>query len=186
MSIISLGSIVLSRSLRVGGYEMDEAIARHLRVEHSLAIGSQTAEAIKIAIGSAVPLHPEETNEVRGRHLLTGLPTEVQLRSGEVRAAIDGPLSEIVNAVKDTLEQTPPELTADIARDGILLAGGGVLLRGFDERLSAETGLPVAMAQSPLTCVVVGSGRALSHFDHLVRPASKHRFALALRRPRRR
>jgi rod shape-determining protein MreB and related proteins len=184
MAIISLGSLVLSRSVRVGGYEMDEAIARHLRLEHSLAVGSQTAEAIKIAIGSAVPLQPEETSDVRGRHLLTGLPTEVRLRSGEVQAAIEGPLTEIVNAVKDTLEQTPPELTGDIARDGILLAGGGVLLRGFDERISAETGLPVAMADSPLTCVAVGSGRALTHFDHMSRPASRHRFRLARRRAR--
>jgi rod shape-determining protein MreB len=182
MAIISLGSIVLSRSLRVGGYEIDDAIARHLRLEHSLAIGSQTAEAIKIAIGAAEPLEPEEIADVRGRHLLTGLPTEVRLRSGEVRAAIDGPLSEIVNAVKDTLEQTPPELTSDIARDGILLAGGGVLLRGFDQRLSVETGLPIYLAQSPLTCVVVGSGRALAHFDHLSHSASRRRFAFARRR----
>jgi len=179
MAIISLGSIVLSRSLRVGGYEMDEAITRHMRSEHSLAIGSQTAEAIKIAIGAAVPLVPEETSEVRGRHLLTGLPTEVSLSSGEVRAAIEGPLGEIVNAVKDTLEQTPPELTGDIARDGILLAGGGVLLRGFDERLALETGLPVYLAPSPLTCVVLGSGGALSHFDRLSKPAGKRRFAFA-------
>jgi rod shape-determining protein MreB len=181
MAIISLGGIVLSRSLRVGGYEMDEAIARYLRVQHSLAIGSQTAEAIKIAIGAAVPLHPEEKTEVRGRHLLTGLPTEVVLRSGEVREAIAGPLSEIVDAVKDTLEQTPPELTGDIARDGILLAGGGVLLRGFGERLSAETGLPVSLAPSPLTCVVLGSGGALSHFDHLSRPIGRRRVGFARR-----
>jgi rod shape-determining protein MreB len=176
MAVISLGGIVLSRSLRVGGYELDEAIARYLRLQHSLAIGSQTAESIKIAIGAAVPLRPEETHEVRGRHLLTGLPTEVTLRSGEVRAAIDGPLGEIVGAVKDTLEQTPPELTGDIARDGILLAGGGTLLRGFGELLSSETGLPVRHADSPLTCVAVGSGGALSHFDSLSRPASKRRF----------
>lgn len=175
MAIISLGSIVLARSLRVGGYEIDEAIARYLRVEHSLAIGSQTAEAIKIAIGAAVPMSPEETSEVRGRHLLTGLPTEVILRSGEVLAAIEGPLREIVSAVKDTLEQTPPELTGDIARDGVLLAGGGVLLRGFDRRLANETGLPVRLAESPLTCVAIGSGGALTHFDHLGRPAGKRR-----------
>jgi rod shape-determining protein MreB len=157
---------------------MDEAIARYLRIEHSLAVGSQTAEAIKIAIGAALPLEPEETTEVRGRHLLTGLPTEVSLRSGEVRAAIDGPLREIVNAVRDTLEQTAPELTGDIARDGILLAGGGALLRGFDELIAAETGLPVSLAQSPLTCVVVGSGEALSHFDQLTLPRRRRRFAV--------
>jgi rod shape-determining protein MreB len=179
MAIISLGGIVLSRSLRVGGYEMDEAIARYLRVQHSLAIGSQTAEAIKLAIGAAVPLREEETTEVRGRHLVTGLPTQIALRSGEVREAIAGPLSEIVGAVKDTLEQTPPELTGDIARDGILLAGGGVLLRGFDERLAAETGLPITLAPSPLTCVVLGSGGALSQFDHLSRSPSRRKFAFA-------
>ncbi|HME02257.1 MAG TPA: rod shape-determining protein, partial [Solirubrobacteraceae bacterium] len=131
MAVISLGGIVLSRSLRVGGYEMDEAITRYLRAEYALAIGSQTAEAIKISIGSAVALGREDTSEVRGRHLITGLPTQIELRSGEVRAAIEGPLREIVEAIKDTLEQTPPELTGDIAREGILLAGGGTLLRGF-------------------------------------------------------
>ena len=134
------------------------------------------------SFAAAVPLSPEETSEVRGRHLLTGLPTEVVLRSGEVLAAIEGPLREIVGAVKDTLEQTPPELTGDIARDGILLAGGGVLLRGFDRRLADETGLPVMLAESPLTCVAVGSGGALAHFDHLGRPASKRRLGLSRRR----
>jgi rod shape-determining protein MreB and related proteins len=169
MAIISLGGIVLSRSLRVGGYEMDEAIARYLRAEHSLAVGSQTAEAIKIAIGSAVTRRPEETSEVRGRHLLTGLPTEIRLRSEEVRAAIAGPLHEILQAIKDALEQTPPELTGDIARDGILLAGGGALLRGFPELVTAETGVPVRLAESPLTCVVTGSGEALRHVGQLSR-----------------
>jgi rod shape-determining protein MreB len=183
MAIISLGGIVLSRSLRVGGYEIDDAIARHLRLEHSLAVGSQTAEAIKIAIGTAVDLEPEETTEVRGRHLLTGLPTEVVLSSAEVRSAIEGPLSEIMGAVKDTLEQTPPELTGDIARDGVLLAGGGVLLRGFAERIAVETGLPVALAESPLTCVALGSGRALAHFDQLGLPARSRRLGFARRSP---
>ena len=175
MAVISLGGIVLSRSLRVGGYEMDEAIIRYLRLAHSLAIGAPTAEAIKVAIGTAVPLNPEEVYPVRGRHLLTGLPTEVLLRSGEALDALRGPLAEIVGAVKETLEQTPPELTGDIARDGILLAGGGVLLRGFRELLASETGLPVALAGSPLTCVAEGSGRALAHFADLARPANRSR-----------
>ena len=174
MAVISLGGIVLSRSLRVGGYEMDEAITRYLRTEYALAIGSQTAEAIKMAIGSAVALGREDTSEVRGRHLITGLPTQIELRSGEVRAAIEGPLREIVEAIKDTLEQTPPELTGDIARDGILLAGGGTLLRGFPELVAAETGIPVFLAESPLTCVVTGSGQALDHFDELS-PAGRGR-----------
>jgi rod shape-determining protein MreB len=167
VAVISLGGIVLSRSLRVGGYELDEAITRYMRIEHALAIGSQTAEAIKIAIGSAVALGPEEVSEVRGRHLITGLPTEILLRGGEVRDAIEGPLREIVEAITETLEQTPPELTGDIARDGILLAGGGTLLRGFSNLLARETGLPVFTAESPLTCVVTGSGAALDHFDQL-------------------
>ena len=174
VAVISLGGIVLSRSLRVGGYELDEAITRYMRAEHQLAIGSQTAETIKIAIGSAVASETEEVSEVRGRHLVTGLPTEILLRSGEVRAAIDAPLKEIVRTITDTLEQTPPELTGDIARDGILLAGGGTLLRGFASLLAAETGLPVAPAASPLTCVVTGSGEALRHFDQLS-PSARRR-----------
>ncbi len=165
MAVISLGGIVLSRSLRVGGYEMDEAITRYMRTEHALAIGSQTAEAIKIAIGSAIAGGDEDTHEVRGRHLVSGLPSEVVLRSGEVREAIAVTLREIVDAIKDTLEQTPPELTGDIARDGVLLAGGGTLLRGFPELVARETGLPVRTADSPLTCVATGSGQALAHFD---------------------
>lgn len=173
VAVISLGGIVLSRSLRVGGYELDEAITRYLRVEHSLAIGSQTAEAIKIAIGSALAEGPEEVSEVRGRHLITGLPTEILLRAGEVRAAIEAPLREIVQAVKDTLEETPPELTGDISRDGILLAGGGTLLRGLANLLMAETGLPVVSAESPLTCVVTGSGEALDHFDQMRSPGKR-------------
>jgi rod shape-determining protein MreB and related proteins len=167
MAVISLGGIVISRSARVGGYEMDEGIAHYLRSAYQLAIGSRTAETIKITIGSAMALHPEETIEVRGRHLLSGLPTAIQLHSEEVRAAIMSPLQEILRAIRDTLEQTPPELSSDIARDGILLAGGGTLIRGFPEMVAAETGMPVYRADSPLTCVAVGSGHALDHFDSL-------------------
>jgi rod shape-determining protein MreB and related proteins len=177
VAVISLGGIVLSRSLRVGGYELDEAITRYLRLEHQLAIGSQTAEAIKLAAGSAMPSANEEANPVRGRHLMTGLPTEILLHGAEVRAAIAAPLGEIVRAVKDTLEQTPPELTGDIAREGILLAGGGTLLRGFPELLAAETGLPVVSAESPLTCVATGSGQALDHFDELTPSGGNRRSA---------
>jgi rod shape-determining protein MreB len=167
MAVISLGGIVIFRSVRVGGYEMDEAITNYIRNVYQLAIGSKTAETIKIAIGSAAPLRPEETFEVRGRHLVTGLPTAVQLRSEEVRGAIVGPLREILRAIRDTLEQTPPELASDVARDGILLAGGGTLIRGFPEMVAAETGMPVYRAESPLTCVAVGSGQALAHLDQL-------------------
>jgi rod shape-determining protein MreB len=175
MAIISLGAIVLSRSVRVGGYEMDEAISNHLRLEHHLAIGSRTAEAIKIAIGSAAPLYPEESLEVRGRHLITGLPTAIQLSSDEVRSAIRVPVREIIQAIKDALEQTPPELAGDITREGILLAGGGTLLRGFAELVAAETGMAVRSADSPLTCVAFGSGQALLEFDRLAATARSGR-----------
>jgi rod shape-determining protein MreB len=167
MAVISMGGIVISRSVRVGGYEMDEAIAHYIRSAYQLAIGSRTAEKIKIDIASAVPLMSERTLEVRGRHLVTGLPTAIQLRSEEVRAALSLPLKEILRAIRDTLEQTPPELSSDIARDGILLAGGGTLVRGFDELVALETGMPVTRADSPLTCVAVGSGQALEHLDQL-------------------
>src|SRR5947209_6277028 len=174
MAVISLGGIVVSRSVRVGGYDMDEAIAHYLRSVHQLAIGSRTAERIKLAIGSATPLPREETFEVRGRHLLTGLPTAVTLGSGDVREALRPTLQEIVQASRDTLEETPPELASDIARDGILLAGGGTLVRGFAELVGAETGMPVFMAESPLTCVAAGSGQALQHIDQLAM-AGRHR-----------
>ncbi len=167
MAVISLGGIVISSSVRVGGYEMDDAIAHYLRAVYQLAIGSRTAEMIKITAASAIPLAEEETIEVRGRHLITGLPTAIQLRTEEVREAIRLPLQEILRAIRDTLEQTPPELASDIARDGILLAGGGILIRGFADLVAAETGMPVYPAESPLTCVAVGSGEALAHFDRL-------------------
>ncbi len=174
MAVISLGGIVVSRSIRVGGYEMDEAITHYLRTVHHLAVGSQTAEKIKLELGSAIPMAPEQTMPVRGRHLLTGLPTAVELSSAEVRTAIASPIGEIIQAIRDTLEQTPPELASDIARDGILLAGGGVLVHGFDQLVARETGMPVSSAESPLTCVAYGSGQALAHIDALA-AASRHR-----------
>ena len=167
MAVISLGGIVVSRSVRVGGYEMDEAIVHYTRAMYQLAIGSRTAESIKIELGSAIASGEERVCEVRGRHLATGLPTAVKLSAGEVREAIVAPLREIVQAIHDTLEQTPPELASDIARQGILLAGGGTLIRGFDELVARETGMPVTHAQSPLTCVAIGSGQALAHLDQL-------------------
>ncbi len=169
MAVISMGGIVVSRSVRVGGYEMDDAISHYLRAVHQLAIGTQTAERIKLAIASVIPLAEEETMEVRGRHLVTGLPTAVQLSSAEVRGAIRPPVTEILQAIRDTLEQTPPELASDIARDGILLAGGGTLVRGFADLVGEETGMPVFSAESPLTCVAFGSGQALTHMDALAR-----------------
>jgi rod shape-determining protein MreB len=174
MAVISLGGIVLFRSVRVGGYEMDEAITSYIRNVYQLAIGSRTAETIKIAAGSAMPLPQEETIPVKGRHLVTGLPTSIDLSTAEIRDAIAGPLREIMHAIRDTLEQTPPELASDIAREGILLAGGGTLIRGFDQMVASDTGMPVFRAESPLTCVAFGSGRALAHFDELT-AAGRHR-----------
>jgi rod shape-determining protein MreB len=161
VAVISLGGMVVCRSLRVGGDEMDEAIVAHARLEYRLAIGLQTAEEIKLAIGSAAPLAQEEQVEIRGRDLISGLPKSVQLTSEEVRGALAEPVGQIVAAVISTLESTPPELASDIVDRGIMLAGGGALLRGLDERLRAETQVPVHVAESPLACVALGAGRSL-------------------------
>lgn len=175
VAVISLGGIVVSRSVRVGGYEMDEAISHYLRDAHQLAIGSQTAEAIKLRIGSAAPLTRELTMGVRGRHLLSGLPTEIQLHSEEVREAIRTPMEEILRAIIATLEDTPPDLAGDIAREGVLLAGGGTLLRGLPTLVTERTGMAASLADSPLTCVAIGSGLALDHFDQLgTRSTARH------------
>jgi rod shape-determining protein MreB len=178
VAVISLGGIVISRSVRVGGYEMDEGITHYLRTVHKLAIGSRTAETIKIEIGSVMARAEERSFEVRGRHLLTGLPTAVRLSAAEVREAIALPTREIIQAIRDTLEETPPELSSDIARDGILLAGGGTLIDGLAELVAVETGMPVKHADSPLTCVAVGSGQALDHFDRLSARSRRHRAAI--------
>ena len=165
VAVISLGGIVVSQSLRVGGDEMDEAIINHVKKEYKLLIGQQTAEEIKLEIGSAHPLREEIQAEVRGRDLLTGLPKTVILSSDEVRHALDEPLGQIIDAIKQTLDKTPPELAADIMDRGIVLAGGGALLQGLDQRLRQETHMPVHVAESPLTCVAVGSGRSLEEFE---------------------
>jgi rod shape-determining protein MreB len=178
VAVISLGGIVLSRSVRVGGYEFDEAITHYLRTVHKLAIGSRTAETIKIEIGSVTPRRDERTFQVRGRHLITGLPTAVSLSQAEVRDATRAPVREIVRAIRETLEETPPELSSDIARDGILLAGGGTLIDGMPELVAAETGMPVTHVDSPLTCVAVGSGQALEHYDRLQARNGRHRAAI--------
>src|SRR5215213_8849608 len=153
VAVLSLGGIVVSRSVRVGGYEFDDAIAAHLRTEHRLAIGEGSSEEVKLGIGSAWRLVPEEEFEVRGRDLGSGLPRTLTLTSMEVRVALAEPVQSVIDAVHETLEETPPELAADIARNGILLAGGGALLRGLDARLHDETGMEVRVAASPLTCV---------------------------------
>ncbi len=179
VAVISLGAIVVSRSIRVGGYELDDAIAHYLRIVHKLAIGTRTAERIKLEIGSVVPRAEELTYEVRGRHLVTGLPTAVQLRQGEVREAIAAPMREVMLTIRETLEETPPELASDIAREGIHLAGGGTLIDGLAELITAETGMPTVMTDSPLTCVAVGSGQALEHYDRLGTRDGRYRPAIA-------
>ena len=171
VAVISLGGIVVSQSIRVGGDEMDEAIISHIKKEYKLLIGNQTAEELKLEIGSAWELAEEVQAEVRGRDLLSGLPKTVVLTSEEIRRALDEPVSQIIDAIKSTLDKTPPELAADIMDRGIVLAGGGALLAGLDERLRRETHMPVHLAESPLTCVAVGSGRSLEEFEAIHRSA---------------
>ena len=169
VAVISLGGIVVSQSLRVGGDEMDDAIVTHIKKEYKLLVGQQTAEEIKLEVGSGYRLAEEVQAEVRGRDMLTGLPKTVVISSEEVRRALDEPVSQIIDAIKSTLDKTPPELAADIMDRGIVLAGGGALLQGLDERLRHETQMPVHLAESPLTCVAVGSGRSLEEFEAIHR-----------------
>jgi rod shape-determining protein MreB len=168
VAVIALGGIVTSRSIRIGGDEMDEAIIQYVRRAYNLLIGERTAEEIKIAIGSAYPLnHADEVVEVRGRDLLSGLPRTVRLTATEVREAMAEPIQAIVEAVKQTLERTPPELAADIVDRGIVLSGGGALLRGMDRLLAEETGMPVTLTDDPLSDVALGTGRALEEIETL-------------------
>ncbi len=167
VAVISLGGIVLSTSLRVGGYDLDDAITAHIRAEHRVAIGTRSAEEIKLAVGSATRIGPEITTSVRGRDLTSGLPREIHLTDSEVRSALQSPVNEIMSTVHATLEQTPPELASDLARYGILLAGGGALLRGLAERLEQETGMQVTVADDPLSCVALGAGAMLEELDAL-------------------
>ncbi len=169
VAVITLGAMAVARSVRIGGYDFDEAIINHIRSEHRLAIGSGRGEELKLEIGSARPLETELVAEVRGRDLTTGLPTSLTLGSAEIRAALEEPLQGIIAAVRETLELTPPDLASDLFRDGMLLFGGGAMLRGFAERLTEETQLATRIADSPLTCVAEGAGRALEDFDLLER-----------------
>jgi rod shape-determining protein MreB and related proteins len=171
VAVISLGGIVVSQSIRVGGDEMDEAIMAHIKKEYKLLIGQQTAEELKLEIGSAWALPQEVSAEVRGRDMLTGLPKTVVITSEESRRALDEPVGQIIDAIKSTLDKTPPELAADIMDRGIVLAGGGALLTSLADRLRDETQMPVQLAESPLTCVAVGSGRSLEEFEVIHRSA---------------
>jgi rod shape-determining protein MreB len=171
VAVISLGGIVVSQSIRVGGDEMDEAIVKYVQREYKLLIGTQTAEEVKLEIGSASSMGEELQCEIRGRDLVTGLPKTVVLSSQEVRVALEEPLNQIIDAIKSTLDKTPPELSSDVMDRGIMLAGGGALLSQLDERIRRETEMPVHVAESPLTCVAVGSGRSLEEFDVLHKQA---------------
>jgi rod shape-determining protein MreB len=176
VAVISLGGIVTSQSIRIAGDELDEAIVAFVKKEYSLALGERTAEEIKIALGSAYPLVDEVRAEIRGRDLVTGLPKTIIISTAEVREAIEEPVSAIVDAVKVTLDRTPPELAADIMEQGIVLTGGGALLHGLDARLQQETGMPIVVARDPLNCVAIGSGQFLEEFEalrHLLTSSSR-------------
>ena len=167
IAVISLAGLVYRRSVRVGGDEMDMAIIDHMKRQHGLLIGERTAEQIKIEIGSAAPLESPRQMEVRGRHLLEGLPKSVLVSDGEIREALKSTVDVIVHAVRGALERIPPELAADIYDRGVVITGGGSLLRNLDERLRNDTELPVQMAEDPLTSVVRGAGRMLSNLELL-------------------
>jgi rod shape-determining protein MreB len=164
IAVISLAGIVYSRSVRVAGNAMDEAIITYVKREHDLLIGERTAERIKIELGSAAPLSERREMEVKGRHVLEGKPTTVTLHDGQIREALAEPVRQIVQAVRDGLERIPPELSADVYDRGIVLSGGGALLHNLDSRLRRETGLPVEVAEDPLSSVVLGAGKMLSDF----------------------
>jgi rod shape-determining protein MreB len=167
VAVLALGGIVVSKSIRVAGDEMDEAIVAHCRKNYNLLIGERTAEQIKIDIGSAYPLGEERTVEVRGRDLVSGLPKTITLTSAEIRDALAEPVATVVDAVRMTLEKTPPELAADIMDRGIVMAGGGSLLRGLDKHLSQETDMSVYVVDDPLSCVAYGTGKVLEEIDTL-------------------
>jgi rod shape-determining protein MreB len=165
IAVIALGGIVVSRSLRVGGNRFDEAITSYIRKKYNLMVGERTAEEVKIAIGTALPLDRELHMEVRGRDLIAGLPRTIPLTSSEVMEALEQPLQQIVGSVRAVLEETPPELSSDIIDKGMVMSGGGALLRNIDKLLTQVTGVPCHVAENSLNCVALGTGLALEHFD---------------------
>jgi rod shape-determining protein MreB len=165
IAVIALSGIVTATSIRVGGDEMDRAVVQFLKKKYNLLIGDRTAEQIKIEVGTAVEVDPELETRVKGRDLVGGIPKTIILSSSEVREALSEPISQIVDAVRISLERTPPELAADILDRGIILSGGGALLRGFDQRLREETSLPINVVEDPLTCVVRGTGKVLENLQ---------------------
>jgi rod shape-determining protein MreB len=175
VAVISLGGIVASESIRIAGDELDESIISYVKKEYSLALGERTSEEIKIALASAYPLEEELYAEVRGRDLVSGLPKTIVVSTEEIREAIEEPVSAIVDAVKVTLDKTPPELAADIMERGIVITGGGALLHGLDARLESETGMPIRIADDPLYSVVIGSGQYLEEAPFKKHISQKHR-----------
>lgn len=173
VAVISLGGIVTSESIRVGGDAMDLAIISYIRKSYNLTIGESTSEAIKIGIGSASMLETEEKMEIRGRDLLTGLPKTLEISQSEIAEALHESIVQIIDGIKKTLETTPPELSADVMKRGIVLTGGGVLLRNLDKVISEETNIPVFIAEDPLDCVVNGTGKALDNFEVIKRMQAK-------------
>lgn len=170
VAVISLGGIVTAQSIRTAGDELDNAIIQHIKKEYSLLLGERTAEQIKLTVGSAFAnKDDDEHTEIRGRDLVSGLPKTVVISAAEVRKAIEEPVNAIVDAVKTTLDKCPPELSGDIMDRGIVLAGGGALLRGLDERLRHETGMPIHIAETPLDCVALGAGKCVEEFEALQR-----------------
>jgi len=165
IAVIALGGIVVCRSLRVGGNRFDDAIASYIRKKYNLMVGERTAEEVKIAIGTALPLDRELHMEVRGRDLIAGLPRTIPLTSSEVMEALEQPLQQIVASVRQVLEETPPELSSDIIDKGMVMSGGGALLRNIDKLLTQVTGVPCHVAENALNCVALGTGLALEHFD---------------------
>ncbi|EYE88458.1 rod shape-determining protein Mbl [Fervidicella metallireducens AeB] len=167
VAIISLGGIVTSKSLRIAGDELDHSIVTYIKKEYSLMIGERTAEQIKMEIGSAFPEEEERTMDIKGRDLISGLPKVITISSSEIREALKEPITAIIDAIKSTLEKTPPELAADIMDKGIMLTGGGAMLHGLDKLINKETHMPVHIAENPLDCVAIGAGKSLDNIDRL-------------------
>lgn len=167
VAVISLGGIVTSRSVRIAGDAFDSAIINFIKKKYNLLIGERTAENVKVAIGSAFPQDKEEQMEIKGRNLLNGLPENITVTGTEIREALAEPLTHVIDAIKTTLEKTPPELAADIIDQGITLAGGGALIKGLDKLINSETGMPVVIADSPLDCVAAGAGKVLEDIEKL-------------------
>src|ERR1051325_272003 len=179
VAVLSLSGIVYSKSIRVAGDEMDEAIIQYIKRKHNLLIGERTAESIKIELGSAYPLDEPLSREVRGRNLIEGIPKTITVTDDEIREALADSVVAIVNAVRTALEKTPPEISADIFERGVILTGGGSMIKNLDKRLAIETGLPVSVAEDPLSSVVLGAGQMLSDFELLKRVRSENKMTAA-------